>query len=164
MAVVAVTAATTLAIYPTSDINNIGPLVRLIGLVGLALMVMSIFVGARWLVGWAAVILLVAYALSLIGRSSVDAWVPVYAAVMMLMIDTAYSSIERRTGMAGAGGPTFWQIGRLVVNAIAAGAATLLVLLLGSTPVSYGLLVQIAAVGAVGAVLTTLIVLVRQRT
>lgn len=164
LAAVAIAIAAALALYPTSDINNIGPLVRLVGVAGLALMIGAVVAGARWLVGWAAVVLVVAYGLSLIGRPSIDGGVPVYAAALLLTIESAYSAIERRTGLTASRGSASREFGRLAMSAMAAGTITLVVLLLASTPVSYGLLVQVSGVGAVGAVLTTLIVLVRQRT
>lgn len=118
----------------------------------------------KWLVGWSAVVLTVAYGLALIGRPDVDVLVPLYAAALVLMIESAHGSIDRRRRRNDVhpSGPREW--GRMLTLGVTAALAALLILALSSVPVAYGLLVQVAGVGAAAAVLTTLILLVRQRT
>jgi hypothetical protein len=158
---VAIGLAVGLFSYPVVELEAISQLVRLIGVAGVALMVVAMVVGVPWLVGWATVILVTEYALSLITRPSVDVWAPLYAAALFLMIESAYGSLERRARIAGLSGRI--RMGRWFAMGSAAAAVAALVLALASVPVAYGLLVQVAGVGAAAAVLTTLILLVRQR-
>jgi hypothetical protein len=146
-----------------AELANISQLVRLVGIAGAALMVAAMTVGVPWVIGWATVVLVVQYGLSLIARPSVDLWVPLYAAALFLMVESAYASLERRARMVGLSGRLRRESGRLLALGLAAAVLAALVLALASVPVAYGVLVQVAGVGAAAAVLTTLILLVRQR-
>jgi hypothetical protein len=161
--VLAVGLAFGLALYPEAELETLTQLVRLIGVAGAALMIAGMVVGAPWVVGWATVILLFQYGSSLVARPAVDLWAPLYAAGLLLMIEAAYASLERRARITGLSNLLGRQAGRLVALGLAAAALSALVLALASIPVAYGLLVQVAGVGAAAAVLTTLILLVRQR-
>lgn len=126
-------------------------------------MIAAMTVGVPWVIGWSAVVLVVQYGLSLIAHPSVDVWVPLYAAALFLMVESAYASLERRARMAGMFGRLRREWGQLLAQGVAAAALSALVLALASVPVAYGFLVQVAGAGAAAAVLTTLILLVRQR-
>jgi hypothetical protein len=138
-------------------------LVRLIGIFGVALMISAMVTGAAWVVGWAAVVLVVEYGLSLISRGSSDPWVPLYAAGLLLMVESAYASLERRARIPGISGRFGRETFRMLSLAGAAAGVSAIVLALASVPVAYGLLIQVAGVGAAAAILTSLILLVRQR-
>ena len=152
-----------LSVYPNAELDNIRQLVRLIGAAGLALMIAAIVVGVRWAVGWATVVLVVGYGLSLIGRPTIDLWAPVYAAGLLVMIESAYASLNRRIPTNRSSGVLTRELGRLLALGLGAAAIGVVVMAMSSAPVAYGLLVQVAGVGAAAAVLTTLILLVRQR-
>jgi hypothetical protein len=160
---VAVGLSVALSISPQAELETIRQLVRLIGISGAALMISAMVTGAAWVVGWATVMLFVQYALSLISRTSSDTWAPLYAVGLVLMVESAYASLERRARIPGVSGRFGREVIRLLVLGVAAGGLTAGVLALASLPVEYGLLVQVAGVGAAAAVLTTLILLVRQR-
>ncbi len=163
LAVLAVGLAVWLSSYPLAELEAISRLVRLIGVAGVALMVAAMVIGVPWVVGWATVTLVAEYGLSLIARNSVDLWAPLYAAALFLMVESAYASLEGRARIAGLSGRLRREIGRLLGLGLGAAALAALVLALASVPVAYGLLVQVAGVGAAAAVLTTLIFLVKQR-
>ena len=156
--------ATGLSLYPGAELSAISQLVRLIGVAGAALMILAMVAGASWVVGWATVMLLVAYGLSLVTRPAVDPGAPLYAAALFLMVESAYGSLERRGRIAGLTGLLTREIGRLMLFGLTALVLAALVLALASVPVAPGFLVQVAAVGAATAVLTTLVLLVRRRT
>ncbi|MDH5616543.1 MAG: hypothetical protein OEY62_08395 [Acidimicrobiia bacterium] len=160
---VAVGLAVGLSSYPVADLDATNQLVRLIGVAGVVLMVAAMVIGVPWLVGWATVTLVTEYAFSLLARPSVDVWASLYAAALFLMVESAYATLERRARIAGPSGEVGREMSRLLVVGSAAVAVAALVLALASIPVAYGLLVQVAGVGAAAAVLTTLILLVRQR-
>jgi hypothetical protein len=152
-----------LALYPEAELETLTQLVRLIGLAGGALMIAGMVVGSPWVVGWATVVLLFQYGLSLIARPAADLWAPLYAAGLLLMVEAGYASLERRARIAGLSGALGREAGRLTALGVAAAALSALVLALASVPVAYGLLVQVAGVGAAAAVLTTMVLLVRRR-
>jgi hypothetical protein len=160
---VAVGLAIGLSVYPESELEGISQLGRLAGLTGVALMIVALVRGVPRVVGWAAVILLAQYGLSLVSRAAVDPLAPVYAATLLLMVETAYSSLEWRARLAGPSGTPIQAVGRLLALGLAGLGLAALVLALASVPLAYGLLVQVAGVGAAAAVLTTLITLVRRR-
>lgn len=153
-----------LSAYPAAELEAISQLVRLIGVVGVALMISAMVMGVRGVVGWAAAALLGQYALSLLTRPAVDYGAALYAAALILMVESAYASLERRSRIAGLSGMLVREAGRLFVVGLAALALAALALALASVPLAYGLLIQVAGVGAAAAVLTTLVLLVRQRT
>jgi hypothetical protein len=152
-----------LAFYPEAELEAIGRLVRVAGLVGVALMISAMITGAPWLVGWATAALLTEYGLSLVDLPVIDRRAPLYAAVLFLMVEMAYASLERRAGVAGFPGGLVSEVARLVVFGLGAFGLTALVLLLASVPLAHGILIQVAGVAAAAAVLATLILLVRQR-
>jgi hypothetical protein len=153
-----------LSAYPAAELEAISQLVRLIGAAGVALMILAMVMGVPWVVGWAAAALLGQYALSLLTRPAVDPGAAFYAAALILMVESAYASLERRARIAGRFGMLVREAGRLFVIGLAALALAALALALASVPVEYGLLIQVAGFGAAAAVLTTLVVLMRQRT
>ena len=159
----AVGLAVGLSSYPVADLEAISQLVRLIGVAGVALMAAAMVFGVPWLVGWATVTLVTEYALSLLAHPSIDVRAPLYAGALFLMVESAYAALERRARIAGPSGRLGREMSRLLALGSAAAAVAALVLVLASIPVAYGLLVQVAGVGAAAAVLTTLILLVRQR-
>jgi len=144
-------------------VETLTQLVRLIGVTGAVLMIAGMVGGAPWVVGWATVVLLFQYGLSLVARPAADLSAPLYASGLLLMVEAAYASLERRARIAGLSGRLGREAGRLVALGLAAAALSALVLAVASVPVAYGLLVQVAGVGAAGAALTTLILLVRRR-
>lgn len=152
-----------LSLYPETDSETIGRVVQLVGVVGAALMISAMVVGAPWVVGWAAAALVIQYGLSLLARPVVDPWAPAYAALLFLTVESAYASLERRAKMAGLVGMLGREAGRLVVLSVAALAVAAVVLTLASIPVAHGILVQVAGVGAATTVLTSLVLLVRRR-
>ncbi len=152
-----------LSVYPNAELDNIRQLVRLIGAAGLALMIAALVLGVRWAVGWATVVMVVGYGLSLIGRATVDLWAPAYAAGLLVMIESAYASLNGRLPTNTSRRVLKRDLGRLLALGLGGASIAVLVLALSSAPVAYGLLVQVAGVGAAAAVLTTLILLVRQR-
>ena len=159
----AVGLAVGLSSYPVADLEAISQLVRLIGVAGVALMAAAMVIGLPWLVGWATVTLVTEYALSLLARPSIDVRAPLYAGALLLMVESAYAALERRARIAGPSWRLRREMSRLLPLGSAAVTVAALVLGLASIPVAYGLLVQVAGVGAAAAVLTTLILLVRQR-
>lgn len=126
-------------------------------------MTAAVVIGAPRAVGWAAVMLLVQYGTSLVSREGVDPGAPVYAAVLYLTVELAHASVERRNRIPGPSVLPLREVGRLPVLGVAAWGIAGLVVALASLPVEYGLLVQVAGVGAAAALLTTLIMLVRGR-
>jgi hypothetical protein len=161
--VVAVGLAVGLALYPEAELEAIGQLVRIIGLAGVALMASAMVTGAPWVVGWATVALLTEYGLSLVSRPTIDLRSPFYAAVLLLMVESAYASLERRAWIAGLTVRLTREVGRLAAFGLSAALLAALVLVLASVPVAYGILVQVAGVAAATAVLATLVLLVRRR-
>jgi hypothetical protein len=161
--VIAIGMAVGLSVYPNAELDNIRQLVRLIGAAGLALMIAALVLGVRWAVGWATVVLVFGYGLSLIGRATVDLWAPAYAAGLLVMIESAYASLNGRLPINTSRRVLKRDLGRLLALGLGGAAIAVLVLALSSAPVAYGLLVQVAGVGAAAAVLTTLILLVRHR-
>ncbi len=133
------------------------------GLAGVVLIIAALVIGAPRTVGWAAAMLLVQYGISLVSRDGVDPGAPVYAAVLLLTVEMAYASLERRRRIPGPSGMRLRGLGRLPVLAVVGWAMAALVVVLASLPVEYGLLVQVAGIGAAAAVVTTLIMLIRAR-
>lgn len=150
--------------YPTAHLDNLRQIVRLIAAAGLALMIAAMVVGVQWAVGWATVLMVAAYGLSLAGMPTVDRTAPVYAAFILLMVEMAYASLERRAGVMSVRGAGTRELSKLVALGLVAAFVAAFVLAVASAPVAYGLLVQVAGVGAAAAVLMTLVLLVRQRT
>lgn len=152
-----------MAFYPEAELEAIDRLVRVAGLIGVALMISAMITGAPWLVGWATTVLLTEYGMSLVELPVIDRRAPLHAAVLFLMVEMAYASLERRAGVGGFPGGPVSEVARLAVFGLAAFGLTALVLLLASVPLAHGILIQVAGVAAAAAVLATLILLVRQR-
>ncbi len=160
----AVALALGLSLFPQADLEVIRRLVGLIGIAGVVSMISAVAVGVPWLIGWGSVLLLGQYGLSLAGGAPIDSRAPWYAAGLLLMVESAYASLEQRAKVSGLSGNLPRDVGRWAVFGLGGLCVAALVMWLASVPVTYGILVQVAGVGAATALLTTLVVLVRRRT
>lgn len=126
-------------------------------------MAFAMVLSSSWLVGWAAILLVVGYGFSLVGADTVDLRAALVAAAVYLMVEAAYVSLERRRRLVGPGGFALREVLRVGVLTAASFVLAAVILALVSVPIAYGILVQVAGVGAAAAVLATLVLLVRQR-
>ena len=126
-------------------------------------MVFAMVLSSSWLVGWSAILLVVGYGVSLVGAESTDPRAALVAAAVYLMVESAFVSLERRFRLIGPGGFVLRETGRVIMLTAASLVLSALILALVSVPIAYGILVQVAGVGAAAAALGTLILLVRQK-
>lgn len=133
-----------------------------VGAPGLVVLVIALVLGWSVLVPWSVVSLGAAYAVSLHGSDAIDGRAPAVGALLVLVAELAYWSVERRTPIGDEAGLHLRRAASVLATTAAAAAVGTALLTATAVPLGGSVALDGLGLAAAAAAVATLAILARR--